>query len=1293
MGLMLGVLSGAGQGLDVQMAAVSLVSPPRDLSLLNPSRLPLIAEVSGLESGNVSVEFFDGDHSLGLVDSPFSVLPGLVSEEDLGPSGIYVFDWEEVPSGIFQLSAALWVDGVLVDRSSSSRIELVAVDEQAEVNVRVLHPIASEGGDLSSRSAVFELQRSGSLESSFEVFFSWDGDAVYGEDFRAPRDSVTFLAGESTALVEIESIDDRLVENDETAILRLQSPVCLDVFPPLPSCYLLGSGSEGMVTLRDNDSERANEVPFVILLEPLSGQAYRSGDSVAMLAHAWDLDGRVESVEFFAGNRSLGRTAVEGGKPEPIDPTGVPVPPAPSVVDFTWEDVPVGRFTLRARAVDSSGGVSDSPGVSINVIGDELPPLVTIEARDSEATEGQSRNPGRPSPVDSGTFVVRRTGNLQRALVVSLDIGGTARNGLDYSLLREQVTIPSGQDLVVIEVTPRDDRIVEGAETVLVAIQSSDCGETSGRGNRCYVVGRNARARVIIEDDERTNQTFAPSVSLVRPSAGAVIKDTQAVSFVAEAEDRNGRVVSVEFFVNGERVGLVRARGNGRGVNRFFQLNHGRMQPGRFEVSALATDDDGETSQSEPVSFVVELDLVRPIISVRTLDPIAAEVDSRGVVGSDPVQSAERRRQMNTATFQVTRTGLRDVALSIPYRLSGSAVNGEDYQGLSGTLELASGETRAQLVVVPIDDRESEGQEDVVLELLPTPCLAIFPPPENCYSFGRSKSARAVIRDNDEAVNQRPRVAIVAPASGDEFVNPRQVVIRAQASDEDGFVEELMFYAGSRLLGAKKGADNAALGEVQAFEFDWIGASPGKHELTVVARDNQGRLVRSAPVSIVVLETLVPRTIVGIEAIDAIASESAPTGQGPTDQGVFRVTRRGDLNVPVEVSYRIVGTATNGRDYLRLGRSFTFEPGEASVDLVIEPLDDDLIEGTETVEIALVRPPCIAVFPPPPECYELAENAVALVRIEDDDRSRNLTPRVAIVQPRTRSVFHQPANIDVRVEAVDRDGWIGHVALFREDVLVTEQTLNFFREPDPGMQQRFSLVWEDAPIGEHDLVAVVTDDRGTQARSRSVKIAVRADGDLPSVTIAARDAFASEGTERRPVNQASFRIARTGATDEPLMVRYSISGTAENGADYETLPGTFMIPAKRRWAALSVIPINDDEIERAETVVVTLIDAATVSENQRYLIGRSARAGVVINNGVSVAPASQRFEDGTIHICIPAPNGAAFRIEVGTILGEWDVVGTNTVTEDAIHIVDTETEGTAFRFFRIIPDVDTESED
>jgi hypothetical protein len=108
------------------------------------------------------------------------------------------------------------------------------------------------------------------------------------------------------------------------------------------------------------------------------------------------------------------------------------------------------------------------------------------------------------------------------------------------------------------------------------------------------------------------------------------------------------------------------------------------------------------------------------------------------------------------------------------------------------------------------------------------------------------------------------------------------------------------------------------------------------------------------------------------------------------------------------------------------------------------------------------------------------------------------------------------------------------------------------------------------------------------------------DQDLPEVTVFARDALASEttGNENTKPNTATFRFRRTGKTDEPLEVAYQISGSAENGVDYEELGGSLVIEANQRWGTVVLNPIADDAEEGRETVILTLVPSDPILRNR-----------------------------------------------------------------------------------------------
>src|SRR5450432_211441 len=89
---------------------------------------------------------------------------------------------------------------------------------------------------------------------------------------------------------------------------------------------------------------------------------------------------------------------------------------------------------------------------------------------------------------------------------------------------------------------------------------------------------------------------------------------------------------------------------------------------------------------------------------------------------------------------------------------------------------------------------------------------------------------------------------------------------------------------------------------------------------------------------------------------------------------------------------------------------------------------------------------------------------------------------------------------------------------------------------------------------------------------------------LPTVQIRALDptAFESDG------NRGRFKVTRNGCIDEPVVIQYSVSGTAKSGMDYRALPGTLTIPAGERFAAIPIIPLGDTLEQDGSTVVVSL---------------------------------------------------------------------------------------------------------
>ncbi len=105
------------------------------------------------------------------------------------------------------------------------------------------------------------------------------------------------------------------------------------------------------------------------------------------------------------------------------------------------------------------------------------------------------------------------------------------------------------------------------------------------------------------------------------------------------------------------------------------------------------------------------------------------------------------------------------------------------------------------------------------------------------------------------------------------------------------------------------------------------------------------------------------------------------------------------------------------------------------------------------------------------------------------------------------------------------------------------------------------------------------------AASRTATVSIT-DDDTATVSIAKID----DGAEAVTPVAGKFRVTQTKASSTDTVLSYSVNGTATPGAgnDYSTLSGTITIPAGAMTADIDVTVIDDNLVEGAETVTVTL---------------------------------------------------------------------------------------------------------
>ncbi len=156
------------------------------------------------------------------------------------------------------------------------------------------------------------------------------------------------------------------------------------------------------------------------------------------------------------------------------------------------------------------------------------------------------------------------------------------------------------------------------------------------------------------------------------------------------------------------------------------------------------------------------------------------------------------------------------------------------------------------------------------------------------------------------------------------------------------------------------------------------------------------------------------------------------------------------------------------------------------------------------------------------------------------------------------------------------------------------------------------------------------------------------------VSITATDANAAEAS----TDSGTFRISRTGSTTLAMDVLYGIttgSGQATSD-DYTPAIGTTVtIPAGASFVDVTITPVDDSSIEGSETLTLTLGDTGS------YDVGSPASATVTItDNDVNLPPSAVAFAN-TVAVLSESANTAA-DVRVADITVTDDGNGTNTLS-------------------------------
>ncbi|HKQ36617.1 MAG TPA: Calx-beta domain-containing protein [Verrucomicrobiae bacterium] len=197
--------------------------------------------------------------------------------------------------------------------------------------------------------------------------------------------------------------------------------------------------------------------------------------------------------------------------------------------------------------------------------------------------------------------------------------------------------------------------------------------------------------------------------------------------------------------------------------------------------------------------------------------------------------------------------------------------------------------------------------------------------------------------------------------------------------------------------------------------------------------------------------------------------------------------------------------------------------------------------------------------------------------------------------------------------------------------------------------------------GNEDVTISLLEDDAYTIGNGSVTLYI-VENDLPLMTVNSTDPIAYEGN----LSAGQFTVTRSGNVSSDLTVYYLLTGSAQNGVDYDPLPGDLVIPAGQLSASILVRPRNDGVVESNETVTLLISDHPT------YNIGPPNTATVVIQDG-SLPLVTLRATDGaaseapdnglfTFTRSGPLTNSLLVNFEVGGSAvpqADYQAIGTN----------------------------------
>jgi uncharacterized repeat protein (TIGR01451 family) len=279
------------------------------------------------------------------------------------------------------------------------------------------------------------------------------------------------------------------------------------------------------------------------------------------------------------------------------------------------------------------------------------------------------------------------------------------------------------------------------------------------------------------------------SVGISSPTNGQVFNRPANIVMSATATYSGGTISKVDFYANGALIG---SGANAGGDQYSFTWNN--APSGSYTLGAVATDNTGVVTSSMPVT-----------ITVNDYPNISLTTPTDGTVFTAPanINFLARATDIDGNVSKVTffangvQIGSRAPAGAYDYAFTWNSIAAGTYV----------------LTAVATDN------------------------------LGASTTSTPI----NVIVNAPPTVSVTSPTEGSQYTTPTNIVMSSTASDTDGSISRVDFYANGSLIGT------GTSGGQNQYSFTWTNPAIGNYALSAIATDNRGATSTSGSTNVKVL--------------------------------------------------------------------------------------------------------------------------------------------------------------------------------------------------------------------------------------------------------------------------------------------------------------------------------------------------------------------------------------------------------------------------------------------------------